>query len=43
MFTVKSLKQVQIIKPSKPIQSSPPAKATQKLKPEIPKAKSANR
>jgi len=34
---------VKFIKPSKPIQQSPPAKPTQKLKPEIPKVKSANR
>lgn len=39
MFTVKSLKQVQIIKPSKPIQQGAPAKATKKITPEIPKVK----
>jgi hypothetical protein len=39
MTTAKSLKQVQLIKPSKPIQLSPPPKSTQKVKPEIPKVK----
>ena len=46
MPTAKSIKQVQLIKqskPSKPIQLSPPPKATQKVKPEIPQVKSANR
>ena len=46
MPTVKSTKQVQFIKPSKPskpIQLSPPPKTTQKVKPEIPQVKSANR
>lgn len=46
MFTVKSNKQVQFIKPSKPskpIQLSPPPKPTKKITPEIPKVKSANR
>jgi hypothetical protein len=36
------MKQVQIIKPSKPIQAKPPAKATKKITPEIPKVKSSN-
>ena len=31
---------VGFIKPSKPIQQSPPAKSTQKVKPEIPRVKS---
>ena len=33
------MKQVQIIKPSKPIQQSPPPKPTKKITPEIPKVK----
>jgi len=41
MSTAKSIKQVKMIKPSKPIQQSPPAKSTQKVKPEIPRVKSA--
>jgi hypothetical protein len=43
MFTVKLNKQVKFIKPSKPIHAPPPAKATKKITPEIPKVKSANR
>jgi hypothetical protein len=42
MFTVKSLKQVVLIKPSKPskpIQLSPPPKSTQQVKPEFPQVK----
>lgn len=42
MFTAESKKNVKFIKPtkpSKPVHATPPAKATQKLKPEIPKVK----
>jgi hypothetical protein len=41
MPTAKSIKQVKMIKPSKPIQQSPPARSSQKVKPEIPRVKSA--
>lgn len=41
MPTAKSLQQVQMIKPSRPIQQSPPAKSTQTIKAEIPPIRSA--
>jgi len=41
MPTANSPKQVQMIKPSRPIQQSPPAKSTENTKPEIPPIKSA--
>jgi hypothetical protein len=41
MPTAKSLKQVQMIKPTRPIQQSPPAKSTQEIKSEIPPIRSA--
>jgi hypothetical protein len=42
MFTAESKKNVKFIKPlkpSKPIHATPPAKATKKITPEIPKVK----